>query len=169
MSTSDVTPAPDFDLERYLGTWFEIGRLPLHFEENSTNITATYSLNPDGTVAVDNRCFASDGEPKQALGQATQNRDNPAQLRVTFLPSGWRWFPGTKVNYWVLSIDDDYRYALVGTPDRRHLWLLAREAHITPEVEAVYLTVARHQGFDISEWIRTPQDGAQVTDEQLAN
>lgn len=131
--TTEVTSVPALDLERYLGLWFEIGRLPNRFEEaGAYDITAEYSLNDDGTVRVDNSCTDELGNHTQAIGQAVLG-DAPARLRVSFLPAGLRWIPGTRANYWVLKIDDDYRHALVGTPDRKYLWLLSATRASPPE------------------------------------
>ncbi|MBK7822890.1 MAG: lipocalin family protein [Tessaracoccus sp.] len=166
--TTEVTSVSHLDLQRYLGLWFEIGRLPLRFEdEDARDVTATYTLNDDGTVRVDNRCIDGEGKPTQAVGQAIADDDHPAQLQVTFLPAGLRWIPGTKANYWVLKIDDDYRHALIGTPDRKHLWLLARETRVDAATETRYLAEAVRQGFVVSSWIRPVQTGQRVTDELL--
>ena len=157
--TTEVTSVPALDLERYLGLWFEIGRLPNRFEEaGAYDITAEYSLNDDGTVRVDNSCTDELGNHTQAIGQAVLG-DAPARLRVSFLPAGLRWIPGTRANYWVLKIDDDYRHALVGTPDRKYLWLLSRHSRIAPGTTADYLAEAERQGFDLTPWIPTVQSG----------
>ena len=81
----------------YLGLWFEIGRLPLKWEDDAaTDVTAGYSLNDDGTVRVDNRCFDKDGKPTQAMGKAEVVEGEVGQLEVSFLPEGLRWIPFTK-------------------------------------------------------------------------
>lgn len=157
---TEVQSVPEFNLERYLGQWFEIGRLPLKFEDDdASDITATYSLNDDGTVKVDNRCLDEDGEPTQALGQGTVDDSGPGRLKVTFLPEGLRWIPFTQADYWVLKIDDDYTVALVGTPDHKFLWLLARDHEISDATKQEYLDEAERQGFDLSEWITPAQSG----------
>ena len=167
--TGEVRSVDALDLERYLGRWHEIGRLPLRFEdEDASDITAEYSLEPDGSVRVDNRCVDEDGEPVQALGQAVPDDGNPARLRVSFLPEALRWIPFTRADYWVLRLDADYRVALVGTPDRAHLWLLSREPHLDPRTEREYLESAREQGYDLAAWIRPRQTGGHVTDAALA-
>lgn len=165
---SEPESVEHLDLERYLGLWFEIGRLPLRFEDDgASDVTAHYALNDDGTVRVDNRCLDEAGEPSQALGQAVPDPERPGRLRVSFLPEALRWIPFTRADYWVLRVDDDYRRALVGTPDRAHLWLLAREPRIDPGIEAEYLAEARRQGYELDGWIRPSQSGARVTDDQL--
>lgn len=156
------------DLERYLGTWFEIGRLPLRFEDDdATNVTATYSLNDDGTVRVDNRCLDEDGTPTQAIGEGIPDDEHPGQLKVTFLPEGLRWIPFTKADYWVLQIDPEYRHALVGTPDHKYLWFLSRSPQIDHATAQQYLDAATQQGFNLDDWITTVHTGDQVTDGML--
>src|SRR5690606_35739673 len=114
--TDEVRSVAALDLLRYLGLWYEIGRLPLRFEaDDARDVTAEYSLNDDGTVQVDNRCLDEDGKPTQALGQAVPDEEHPGRLRVTFLPEGLRWIPFTRADYWVLRVDEEYRHALVGT------------------------------------------------------
>lgn len=83
----EITTVPDLDLNRYLGTWFEICRLPLKWEEaQASDITATYSLNLDGSIKVDNRCIDAEGKPDQAIGQAVPTEAGNARLKVSFLP-----------------------------------------------------------------------------------
>lgn len=160
-----VTPVETFDLDRYCGLWFEIGRLPLRWEAaEATDITAEYTLESDGSVRVDNRCFDKAGAPSQAIGRATPVNGKPGQLEVSFLPEILRWIPFTKGDYWVLKIDEPYTVALVGTPDRKNLWLLAREPRIDPAVETEYLAEASRQGFDLEQWITPAQSGRRVTD-----
>lgn len=119
-------------------------------------------------MVVDNRCLDGEGEPTQALGEGIGDPEHPGRLRVSFLPAGLRWIPFTRADYWVLRIDPEYRVALVGAPDRDYLWLLAREPRLDADVEREYLDAAREQGFELADWIRTPQSGGRVTDERLA-
>lgn len=163
-----VASVGSLDLDRYLGLWFEIGRLPLRWEDdNATDITAEYSLQDDGSVRVDNRCLDDDGKPTRAIGRATPVDGKPGQLQVSFLPELLRWIPFTKGDYWVLKIDDGYTVSLVGTPDRKNLWLLARDPQIDADTQAVYLDEAVRQGFDLTEWITPKQSGNRVTDDQF--
>lgn len=170
-STPEAQPTSveDLDLQRYLGLWYEVGRLPLRFEDDAAvDVTAEYSLREDGTVRVDNRCIDAEGAPTQALGHAVPDAEHPGRLRVSFLPEGLRWIPFTRADYWVLEIDPDYRQALVGTPDRKHLWLLGREPVIDAQLEREHLEAARRHGYELAAWITTPQSGGRVTDDMLA-
>ncbi|MGY1552545.1 lipocalin family protein [Microbacterium sp. A588] len=163
MTDHEARSVDVFDLQRYLGLWYELGRLPLRYEDDkATDVTAEYSLNDDGTVKVDNRCRDEQGEPTQALGLAIPDEDHPGRLEVTFLPEGLRWIPFTKADYWVLKIDSDYRYALVGTPDHKYLWLLGREPQTDTATRAEYLEEARLQGYEVKNWIEAGQSGRRV-------
>ncbi|WP_207099441.1 lipocalin family protein [Paracoccus shandongensis] len=151
------------DLSRYGGTWFEICRLPLKWEpRGARDVTATYGLDGDGSIRVDNRCLDEDGKPTQALGQARPVDDSNARLEVSFLPEYLRWIPFTKGDYWILRLAEDYSVSLVGTPDRRHLWLLARRHDLPQAVRDDYLATARAQGFDLSALITPAQSGTVV-------
>lgn len=160
--TSEPSTAPAVDLSRYLGTWYEIARLPMRYEpEDYSNITATYSLNPDGTVKVDNRAVNGKGEGEQSVGEAVVvDGSGNAKLEVSFMPDGLKWVPFTKGDYWILRVDDAYRTALVGSPDRKYLWLLAREPALPEAEQQDFLATARQQGFELDKLIRTPQRAA---------
>lgn len=165
---SAVTSVAALDLDRYCGLWYEIGRLPLRWEPaEAADITANYTLEDDGSVRVDNRCLDKGGAPSQAIGRATPVNGKPGQLQVSFLPEFLRWLPFTKGDYWVLKVDDAYSVALVGTPDHKNLWLLARESHVDPAIQAEYLAEATRQGFDLEQWITPSQSGRRVTDDVL--
>ncbi|WP_052456773.1 lipocalin family protein, partial [Xanthomonas citri] len=118
----ELATVPSLDLNRYLGTWYEIARLPTRFEDaDCTDVSAHYTLEDDGSVRVQNRCFTAEGELEEAIGQARAIDDTHSRLEVTFLPEGLRWIPFTKGDYWVMRIDADYTAALVGSPDRKYL------------------------------------------------
>ena len=152
---------PSVDLPRYLGTWFEIARLPMRHEPpDYTDVTAHYSLDPDGGIRVQNRAYDGKGELQESVGDArpAQPGDN-SRLEVTFLPEGLRWIPFTKGDYWILRLDQDYRTALVGSPDYRYLWLLHREPVIDATTREDYLATARELGYALDELIDTPHTG----------
>ena len=154
-----LATVPNVDLQRYLGIWYEVARLPIRFEpEDATDVTAHYSLNEDGSVRVQNRCLRGD-KLEEAIGQAKPIDESNSKLEVSFLPEGLRWIPFTKGDYWIIALDPAYSIALVGSPDRKYLWLLAREPGIDEAVKASYLETARQQGFDLSDLIHTPHTG----------
>lgn len=165
MTNPDPTTVPTLDIDRYLGTWFEIARLPMRHEPaDYTDISATYSLQADGKVRVENRALDGKGYPQQSVGEATPvPGSGNAKLQVTFLPEGLRWIPFTKGDYWVLRIDQDYRTALVGGPDRRYLWLLSRTPQqLDANIRDDFLSTARANGYDLADLIHTKHTGRAV-------
>ncbi len=163
-----VTAITSLDLNRYLGKWYELCRLPMKYEdETATDITARYSLNASGAVRVDNRCFDEKDKPKQAIGEATPVDDSKSRLKVTFLPKFMRWIPLTSGDYWVLKLDPGYQVSLVGSPDRKYLWLLARDPDLAQGVRDEYLAEAERQGFDLTNLIVPRHTGRDVTDDMV--
>lgn len=146
-----VTSVPQVDLSRYLGKWYEIAALPMFFQRNCVgDTTAEYSLNGDGSVAVHNRCRTKDGVD-EAKGRATvlPNTGN-ARLEVSFF---WPF----KGDYWVIGLDPDYRWALVGQPSRKYLWLLSRTPQLPQADIDKALGIAVTQGYLLRELKFTPQ------------
>lgn len=162
---NEVTSVSSLDLDRYLGTWFEICRLPLKWEDAAaSDISATYTLLPDGQIGVENRCLDADGKPDRSIGVAVSQDASDAKLKVSFLPEYLRWIPFTKGDYWVLAIAPDYSVALVGTPDHQHLWLLSRSPALSTTIVENYLAIARTQGFNLDALITPRQSGHKVPD-----
>ena len=137
------------NLKRYQGTWYELARLPMFFQRNCAQSEAHYALQGDGTVAVRNRCQTQQGEWQEASGQAfAQQAGQTDKLWVRF--DNWfsRLFPDlTRGDYWVLYLDDDYRVALVGNPDRQYLWLLSRTPQVSAKTREQLLSIARERGY----------------------
>ncbi|HEY4583967.1 MAG TPA: lipocalin family protein [Lysobacter sp.] len=161
MSRPVPPTVPTVDLPRYLGTWYEIARLPMRHEPaDYTDVSATYSLEADGSVRVRNHALDGRREPQESIGQArpAQPGDN-SRLEVTFLPEGLRWIPFTKGDYWILRLDADYRTALVGSPDYDYLWLLHREPVLDAATRDDYLDTARTLGYRLDDLILTPHTG----------
>ena len=164
MSHPELATAASIDLPRYLGTWHEIARLPMRHEPaDFRDITAEYSLQDDGKVRVVNRATNGKGEHEESVGEATAVDSSNSRLEVTFLPEGPRWIPFTKGDYWIIRIDQAYTTALVGSPDRKYLWLLARQPQLDPTTKGEFLDCARAQGFDLAELIHTPH-GPHIAD-----
>lgn len=155
-----VEAVPSLDLARYAGRWYEIARLPNRFQEKCACCTsATYTLRPDGRVSVVNECRTRDGATTRAEGVARlADEGGPAsRLKVRFAPSYLSFLPFVWGDYWVLDLPDDYSHALVGSPDRGYLWILAREPSLPDSTYDRLLERARSQGFDTTRLLRTPQ------------
>ena len=110
------------DLQRYLGKWYEIASYPAWFQKGCTGSTAEYTMTPDGRIQVINRCRKKglDGPLKESKGKAeVVDTVTNAKLKV------WFFWP-FKGNYWIIELDDDYQWAVVGEPGRKYLWILSR-------------------------------------------
>ncbi len=153
-----VATTPLLDLRRYAGRWYEIARLPLRTEDRcDSDVTATYTLLRGGRVRVVNSCCTRDGVQEEVRGIARTTDGDGAKLEVSFSPRALRWLPGSWAPYWVLHVDPDYGAAVVGTPDRKHLWLLSRSPLMDDSQLQRLLLHARAQGFDTTKLMRTPQ------------
>lgn len=145
---------PQVDLERYAGRWYEISRLPMWFERKCTgNITATYALRPDQKIDVVNRCKTSDGVISANGIAEVPDSAHPGQLRVRFAPDWLSWFPIVWGDYWIMALDPEYRWVMVGAPNRSYLWILSR----TPALDMPTINALKQQaaalGFQVDEMI----------------
>jgi apolipoprotein D and lipocalin family protein len=149
-----VRPVEDFQLERYLGTWYEIARLDHPFERGLTRVSAEYSLREDGGVRVVNRGF-SDREKKwkRIEGRARfVQTPQTGYLKVSFFGP----FYGS---YVIFELDhENYQYAVVSGPDTSYLWILARTPEIDAELKADLIARASARGFDTSALIFVEHD-----------
>ena len=147
------------ELDKYLGVWYEVARKPMYFQNKcDRDVSATYTLNENGNIAVDNRCYSQDRKLKQSSGEASvQNAPFNSKLKVSFLPESIRWLPVGRGDYWILKIADDYQTVLVGEPKRKYMWVLSRSAQPDPAVVKEYLDYAQSVGFDLSDIIHTKQ------------
>lgn len=146
---ASVQPVGNFNLDRYLGTWYEIARLDHRFERGMERVTATYSLNDDGSVRVLNRGFSStDAQWETAEGKArfVESADR-GYLKVSFFGP----FYGS---YVVFGLDDAYQHAYIAGPDHDYLWLLARTPTVSDSLYSDFLQRAEAAGFDTTKLIR---------------
>ncbi len=144
-----VTVISGFDLERYLGTWYEIARLDHRFERGLSNVTATYSLRDDGGVHVVNRGYKEeDGKWNEAVGKAyfVESPDK-GRLKVSFFGPFWD-------GYNIIELDQDgYQYSMVAGPNRSYLWILGRMPALEPELVNRLVGKARELGFSTDDLI----------------
>jgi apolipoprotein D and lipocalin family protein len=153
-SQSGLSVVSDVDLKRYSGTWYEIARLPAVFEKNLKCVTATYTIRDDGKITVLNKGhkISDPSKESKATGVAwIPDIKSPAKLKVQFF---WP-FSG---NYWILELDKDYKYVLVGDPSFKYLWILAREKTLDEQIYKKLLEHAVKAGFDVSPIIKVEQD-----------
>ena len=150
LSNNALEVVSHVDLQKYLGKWYEIGRLPTSFQEGCTETTATYSLLPNGKVSVLNECIRK-GKPKTAKGTAkVVDKNTNAKLKVTFF---WPFY----ADYWIIKLDENYEYAVVGTPNHKYLWILCRTPQMREMLLLELVEFAKSRGFDMDILIRTRQ------------
>ena len=154
-----MVPVEQIKLDQYLGSWYEVARKPLSFQDKcDRNVTAKYTLNENGNIQVDNRCVTKSGQTTRSLGEAfVKNAPNNSKLKVSFLPEIIRWLPFGRGDYWILKIDDNYQTALVGEPSRKYLWVLSRTPQADPAVVQEYLNYAKSLGYELNDLIYTKQ------------
>ncbi|MDM7915508.1 MAG: lipocalin family protein [Candidatus Eisenbacteria bacterium] len=144
-------PVGSVDLNRYAGLWHEIARIPNRFQKQcaSDDITAYYELRDDGRLTVINRCVDAEGRVREVRGVAKiVDPASNARLKVSFVSFlGIRPFWG---DYWVLGLGDDYEYVVVGTPDRKYGWILARAADPGAATIESAKQVLKNQGYDVA-------------------
>jgi apolipoprotein D and lipocalin family protein len=144
------------ELARYGGTWYEIARMPLWFQRNCLRSQATYGLLETGEVSVLNECDTEGGGKESIRGSArVVDAKTNARLEVRFD----NWFSvfipsQPQGNYWILYLDDGYQTVIVGTPDRKSLWIMARTPVIDEARYAKLVEIARGLGFDTDKLIR---------------
>ncbi len=146
-------PVKPFDKEKYLGIWYEIARKDFRFERDLSNVTATYTLNKNGTIKVVNRGYKYiTKEWKEAIGKAKfAGASDEARLKVSF-------FGPFYAAYNVIAIDSNYQYALVVGKNTKYIWILSRKTTIPEEIRQQYLKLATDIGFNISDLVWTSHD-----------
>jgi apolipoprotein D and lipocalin family protein len=152
-TAGELKVVPFVDLSQYLGTWYEIARYPHSFQENCFASQANYTMLEDGIIRVVNRCWLGgfDGELNEAEGKAwIVDKTTNAKLKVQFF---WP-FSG---DYWVIILDPEYQYAVVGHPSLEYLWILNRSQKMEPQLYKKLLQNIEQRGYDTTKLIFTPQ------------
>jgi apolipoprotein D and lipocalin family protein len=149
------------DLQRYLGVWYEIAKIPNSFQKMcASGTTATYSLLPDGRLMVVNRCVDAEGKAHEARGLAkVVDTATNAKLKVSFVRIlGLSLFWG---DYWIIGLDENYRWAVVGHPNRKYGWILAREQALDKADLERINALLREKGYDPEAFEPTEQKNDQ--------
>ena len=160
-SKEELSTVASVDLNRYAGTWYEIARLPMWFQRHCVDSKAVYRVRSDGRIGVHNECVTDGGGLAMADGVATVvDTKTNARLAVVFD----NWFArlsgsSREGNYWILDLDPEYRTVLVGTPDRRYLWILARAPEIDEVTYGKLVHLARGFGYPVEQLIRDRRPG----------
>lgn len=149
--TPDNSTTPTLDIQRFMGRWYEIARYEHRFEKGMTHVSATYTLSGNGKIEVLNEGLKV-GKHKQIKGRAKQpNPQDPGKLKVSF----FLWFYS---DYYVLYIDPEYRYLLVGSSSDKYLWIMSREKSLAKETLDQLIDKLRVRGYDTDKLLFVAQD-----------
>ena len=151
------------DLERYAGQWYEVARYPIRFQKQCVgDVVARYTLRPDGKIEVDNSCRDDRGgvSRSQGIARNASTDGSNSKLKVRFAPQALSWLPFVWANYWILALAHDYSYAVVGTPDRKYLWILSRTPSLPEPLFEQLGSLVAAQGYDPARLVRTKQSAA---------
>ena len=152
-------PCKSVDLNKYAGLWYELARYPNKFQKQCiSDVTAEYIIEKDGDITVINKCKTADNTIDEAKGEARiKDKQTNAKLEVRFAPKFLSFLPMVWGDYWILDLGSNYDYALVGSPDRKYLWVLSR----TPQIDSAkydnMMQIAKQEGFNPDKLIKTRQ------------
>jgi apolipoprotein D and lipocalin family protein len=152
-NSMDLTPVKNLDLNKYMGTWYEIARYDHSFERGLVGVTADYALRPDGKITVINQGYEGslNGKLSRAKGKAKQPDPNePGKLKVAF-------FLFFFADYYILELDKEYQWALIGSSSDKYLWILSRTPKLDPDTMELILNLARDRGYDTDKLIMVEQ------------
>jgi apolipoprotein D and lipocalin family protein len=153
LKLAPLRTVPQVDVQRYLGTWYDVASFPQRFQRGCAGTTATYSLRADGQIGVLNQCRdgSLDGKLRVARGRArVVDRATNAKLEVSFFRPFWG-------AYWIIDLGPSYEYAVVGHPGRDYLWILSRTPQLPEDTYAAILRRLTAQGYDVTRLQRVPQ------------
>jgi len=155
-----VKTVPSVEINRYLGKWFEIAKYPNRFQKKClANTSAVYTKKSNGRIEVLNSCKTADGKMYSATGEAKiVNKSSNAQLKVRFAPGFLSFLPFVWGDYWVIDLEENYQYAVVGTPARDYLWILSRTPELDEKTYQGILNRVKEQGFDPNKLVKSPQN-----------
>lgn len=149
----DKSTVQEFELKKYLGTWYEIARYDHSFERGLVGVTATYSQKKDGKIKVTNQGYKGslDGEISKAIGKAKlANSKNPAHLKVSF-------FLFFYADYYIMELDKDYQWAIVGSSSDNYLWILSRTPILDDETYQNLIELVNKRAYNTNSLIKVLQ------------
>lgn len=151
-------PVAALDIARYSGTWHEVARLPMFFQRKCVDeVTAQYTPLADGAIEVRNSCRVEDGSRDESVGRATLVEGQPGALKVSFAPRWLSWVPGVRADYWVIDLDPDYQWVVIGGPSRKYLWILSRTPDMDEALLARLVAGAKARGYPVETLLRPPR------------
>lgn len=150
------------DLTRYVGRWYEIASIPQSFQKQCIgNTQAEYEFLPQtGEIKVLNSCQTEKGDRTQSEARAkVVDPESNAKLKVTFVNIGGRWIYLFGGKYWIINLEENYQYAIVGHPNREYGWILARNPILPQETLKELADFLKTRGYDPCKFLISPQDG----------
>jgi apolipoprotein D and lipocalin family protein len=155
-----MTTVTDFDVHRYLGQWHQVAATPAWFQSDCVaDTTADYALAENGGVTVVNSCLAADGSLKQAEGRARfTGTGTDGRLEVTFVKVLGFWLWPAAGDYWIIGLDPEYRWSVVGQPSRKYAWVLARSPSLDTETLIEIGRILEKEAYDTCKLILTTTD-----------
>lgn len=149
--TMNTTTVSNLDVNRFMGSWYEIARYEHSFEKGMTHVKANYSLLPDGTIRILNSGMKN-GKKKEIEGKARKKKDSNSnsKLEVSF----FLWFYS---DYFVFELDDNYQYAVIGSSSDKYLWILSRTPQLPQSTINDLLVKIKKRGYDTSKLYFVPQ------------
>ncbi len=153
-SIIDKSVVTELNLEKYLGTWYEIARYNHRFELGLVGVTAKYSMCDDGKIRVENSGYKGslDGRRSMAVGKGKipNPKGEPAKLKISFF---WVFYG----DYYVLDLDENYQWALIGSSSDDYLWILSRTPQISDDLYNSLTKKIENRGYDVSKLIKVKQ------------
>lgn len=150
----DKSVVKELKLEKYLGTWYEIARYDHRFERGLVGVTANYSMRDDGKIKVVNGAYKGSlsGQYKEAIGKAKipNPKQEPAKLKVSFF---WIFY----ADYYVLELDENYQWAVIGSSSDKYLWILSRDRNMDDSLYEELIEKIENRGYDSSKLIIVAQ------------
>jgi lipocalin len=150
----DKNVVKELNIERYLGKWYEIARFDHRFERGLVGVTANYSLRDDGKIKVVNSGYKDslNGKFSQAVGKAKipNPASEPSKLKVSFF---WFYYG----DYFVLELDEDYQWAVIGSSSDKYLWILSRSPQMNDELYQQILKGLTQRGYNVKQLIKVKQ------------
>lgn len=169
---NELATVPSVDLKQYNGKWFEIARYPNKFQKQCVgNTTAAYTQKSNGKIEVVNECLKKDGTVDKAEGEAkVVKNSNNSKLEVRFAPKVLSFISAVWGDYWIIDLDENYQYAVIGDPKREYFWILSRKPEMNDALYQDILRRAETKGFNPAKVVKTPQNvdsikGAVITNQ----
>lgn len=141
------------DINQYIGKWYSVSALPQFFTRKCVAQTADYAIKSSDSISVINTCIKKNGSTKTITGQAKViNSETNAELVVTF-NNFWTKFFRVKGDYTIIKLEEDYSAVLIGSKDRKSLWILSRTPYINEEIKKEYLDYAKRLKFNTAKMV----------------